>query len=91
MGVISKGGIRGGGGGKRPGRACQHCDICCHTLQTRRAALPPARESKCLHLEKVMKRQWGSRRDTRYMYVCITTICRKTGVPENLLPDNPRT
>ena len=27
MGVISKGGIRGGGGGKkRPGRACQHCD-----------------------------------------------------------------
>ena len=38
MGVISKGGIRvgrgvggGGGGGaggkKRPGRACQHCDV----------------------------------------------------------------
>ena len=28
MGVISKGGIRGRGGGgkKRPGRACQHCD-----------------------------------------------------------------
>ena len=29
MGVISKGGIRGykgGGGKKRPGRACQHCD-----------------------------------------------------------------
>ena len=25
MGVISKGGIRGGK--KRPGRACQHCDI----------------------------------------------------------------
>ena len=25
MGVISKGGIRGGGK-KRPGRACQHCD-----------------------------------------------------------------
>ena len=47
MGVISKGGIRGEK--KRPGRACQHCDV------------------------------------------CITTICRKTGVPENLLPDNPRT
>ena len=28
MGVISKGGIRGGGGKKRPGRACQHCDNC---------------------------------------------------------------
>ena len=27
MGVISKRGIRGGGGGERPGRACQHCDI----------------------------------------------------------------
>ena len=30
MGVISKGGIRGGGGAggkKRPGRACQHCDV----------------------------------------------------------------
>ena len=26
MGVISKGDIRGGGK-KRPGRACQHCDI----------------------------------------------------------------
>ena len=26
-----------------------------------------------------------------YIYVYITTICRKTGVPENLLPDNPRT
>ena len=25
MGVISKGGIRGGK--KRPGRACQHCDV----------------------------------------------------------------
>ena len=25
MGVICKGGIRGGGG-ERPGRACQHCD-----------------------------------------------------------------
>ena len=27
MGVICKGGIRGGGGGERPGRACQHCDL----------------------------------------------------------------
>ena len=27
MGVIRKGGIRGGGGKKRPGRACQHCDL----------------------------------------------------------------
>ena len=50
MGVICKGGIRGGGGGgggERPGRACQHCDI--------------------------------------------TTICRKTGVPENQLSDDPGT
>ena len=45
MGVISKRGIRGEN--KRPGRACQHCDI--------------------------------------------TTICRKTGVPENQLPDDPGT
>ena len=28
MGVISKGGIRGEN--KRPGRACQHCDLFSH-------------------------------------------------------------
>ena len=56
--------------------------LLCHTLQTRRAALPPAScllppascllppascllpPASCLHLEKVLKRQWGSRRDT---------------------------
>ena len=47
MGVISKRGIRGEN--KRPGRACQHCDV------------------------------------------YITTICRKTGVPENQLSDDPGT
>ena len=57
MGVISKGGIRGGGG--RPGRACQHCDIC------------------ILYIICI--------------YICITTICRKTGVPENPLPVAPET
>ena len=33
MGVISKGCIRGGGK-KRPGRACQHCDPFAHSSES---------------------------------------------------------